>query len=289
MSSIATITDPSMLEFHRFRGSDSMVFWRLGLRKFSKFDVGDLVFFIDRRHRHPYTQEKGIIGFGRCFSISNKPLHKAWQIYEQKLGYDNEDHFQEAIRYYRKDDDLLPKKIQCIELEHIVLLQYPIFLSEVGFEMSERLESFTYLEKGKRDITPDVLNLAKNMGIDPWFDMQNKNISMDRFETFSQEQAIRKLLSFLPKIVTLKDANIIKKYTTGVYFEGVFYSFESKKLSLFYTNINDIATLYAIYGIQTYLESVLSDYQIESILYLKNPSKTIQQVLQDLNLSHVEI
>ena len=62
MSSIAYVSDDRMLEFHRMSGNTSMNFWRLSLKNFERFSIGDLLFFIDRRNPHPLTKEKGIIG-----------------------------------------------------------------------------------------------------------------------------------------------------------------------------------------------------------------------------------
>ncbi|MDE8070272.1 hypothetical protein PT191_06680 [Erysipelothrix rhusiopathiae] len=44
MSSIAYISDEKMVEYHRTNGNQTVNFWRLSLKGFERFDVGDLFF-----------------------------------------------------------------------------------------------------------------------------------------------------------------------------------------------------------------------------------------------------
>lgn len=288
MSSIAYITDPNIIEYHRIHGSDAMVFWRSGIKKFLRFDVGDLVFFIDKRHRHPMTLEKGIIGMGTCSALRNTSVKKAWDNYNHALGYETIDVFKEAIRSFRKEDDKLPARIQCIELENLVFFQYPVYLSEVSFDLSERLESFTYLEKEETNLTVDILRIAQSLGTDVWYEMQRVT-PVKSFEAYIDEQKVREALLELPRLNTTKTINILKRYTSSVYLESVAYSINESTVTLNYVYTGDKNLPYLIYGVQEYAKTLLPLWNVTAVIYAKNLSSDVIQLCQALNLEHVSI
>ena len=86
MSSIAYISDERMIEFHRSNGHRSINFWRLSTKRFERFDVGSLLFFIDKRYIHPVTKEKGIIGYGRARSVRTMSIKRTWDEYQYMNG-----------------------------------------------------------------------------------------------------------------------------------------------------------------------------------------------------------
>ena len=87
MSSIAYITDSTMLENHRLLRNKTMNFWRLSTNiNFSDFGIGDLVFFLSKDRVHRRKGEKGIIGFGRLKELRVYSPSTMWR----KYGKDTE-------------------------------------------------------------------------------------------------------------------------------------------------------------------------------------------------------
>ena len=82
MSSIAYITDSTMLENHRLLRNKTMNFWRLSTNiNFSDFGIGDLVFFLSKDRVHRRKGEKGIIGFGRLKELRVYSPSTMWRKY----------------------------------------------------------------------------------------------------------------------------------------------------------------------------------------------------------------
>ncbi|MGN1398730.1 MAG: hypothetical protein ACI4WG_01865, partial [Erysipelotrichaceae bacterium] len=94
--------------------------------------------------------------------------------YKDLTGYQTKNELVEAIRKSNKGKPL-PKKINCLLLENVFFFQNPIYLSRLGFEVKNNLESFTYLDKQEGQLTLDILKQAKLVGLDCWNSMLNEN------------------------------------------------------------------------------------------------------------------
>lgn len=274
-----------MIEFHRLKGNQTMVFWRFSVRKFARFNKGDLVFFIDRRYRHPQTQEKGIIGYGRCEAITNNSVKQVWEQHKTNTGYTSYEAFKTSIKYYRKDENRLPSQIQVIKLKGVVFLQNPIFLSEIGIDLSERLESFTYIEKEGKDASNELLDLVQLVGVDQWMMSQNHDISVATVEQDKIEQTIRSKLDVISYSLTKEQTRLIKNRTECAIVNDIIYRINNKVI--FYLPITHEDQLYSLMGLQFAITSVLSEYETEFIYV---PSAKIKPRLLStfamLNLKH---
>ena len=272
-----------MLEYHRLRASKSMVFWRFSLRKFTRFYPGDLVFFIDSDSRYPATKEKGLIGYGRCSEIRNKTPKTTWDDHGSQTGYASYHDFTEAIRYYRKNDHRLPQTLQVIKLDNVHFFQSPIFLSEIGIEMSPRLESFLYIEQDKKDQSVKLLEIAKEIGIDQWTLSQNKKITDVSLEDDLNEQKIRNVLSTLDVSYSEQQLRLIKNHTERVVINKVFYSYNKGELKIFYP-LARLTQLNPMIGFKTICETVLkTPFDFVMITDLKLNDET-NQLLDLLNV-----
>lgn len=288
MTSIAYITDTNMLEFHRLRASESMVFWRFSLRKFTRFHKGDLVFFIDSQSRHPKSGEKGLIGYGRCTEIRNKSPKSTFDTHQTQTGYANYEDFTEAIRHYRKNDHRLPQTLQVIKLDQIHFFQSPVFLSEVGIEMSPRLESFIYIEKDGQDMSIELLKIAQNIGLDQWMLSQNKNITLDTLNEDIQHQKIRDILKEVDINYTEQQVRLIKNHTDCVVQHHTFYEYHQHQLSIIYpvvrtTQINAMLGVKSIYDTKFEMP-----YTFKMVYSMKLPTK-MKDLLELLNVEHERI
>lgn len=289
MSSIAYNTDSSMIEFHRLNGSQTMVFWRFSLRQFARFSNGDLVFFIDKRYKHPVTSEKGIIGYGRCTDLRNSSVKKLYDKHQSNTGYRTYQEFTEAIRHFRKNDHRLPSQIQAIKLDNVLFFQTPIFLSEVGMDLSGSLESFTYLEKDGRDLSPEILKIAREVGIDEWMISQNEMIDSRDIDNDIYHQKIRNKLSSLSFSLSKEQIRILKNHTNSVAVNNVWYKLTHNKMAVFLpmhskVEFNSLLGMKAL--IEKTLDSMVIDFVLVTPLELE---KRLEHQIQLMNLVLVQI
>lgn len=201
MSSIAYITDSKMIELHRLNNHKSMNFWRLSTNiNFSNFSNGDLVFFLSKDKDHMNQKEKGIVGFGRLENIEIDTIKNIWDKYKKLNGYNSLEEFKDAIIKASKIKEL-PEEISSLYLENVTFFQ-PIYLSEVGFKISNNIESYIYLED---EYTNKLLNIAKS-SVDIW------TLSDDLDEKINYELSLRTIFKVHNEIGDVKyDENDLKK------------------------------------------------------------------------------
>ena len=241
MSAIAYITDSKMLELHRLNNSETMNFWRPSINvNFSDFGVGDLVFFLSKDKDQKKNKEKGIVGFGRTKEITVSSIKSMWEKYKQQNGYTNYEDFKEAIRKVTKDHKL-PRKISAFYLEDVAFFQ-PVYLSELDYNISNKVESYVYLKK--EELVLKILSLARNAG-DMWSDFDRLN------HTINIQEAIYVLNESHKKIGKIKVSDKIKKqaykYLINNYPEYRFikdsylemYKIENNKLEILFYNLDN--------------------------------------------------
>ena len=165
MSAIAYITDSKMLDFHRLNVNSSMNFWRLSNKtSFIDFGENDLVFFLSKDKKMMNKGEKGIVGFGKVEKILNNSPLVLWRKFKKANGYNTYKEFKKAIIKVTKDKKL-PKKISSFYLKDVVFFQAPIYLSECGINLSNKLESYIYIKP--KEAVIKLLDYAKD-NIDIW-------------------------------------------------------------------------------------------------------------------------
>lgn len=235
MASIVYVSDSNMIEYHRLNGSDAMNFWRLSEKAFARFQVGDFLFFLDRKERK--GREKGMIGYGKLHSIKSMSFSHMWNSYGEKNGYATKLDFKEAILRANKNKGI-PKKLTCLYLEEVIFFQGPIFLSEFGITLPTQLESFTYLERDKQDITTEVLRKAQTIGVDVWTSALNETLTSSIFtrDLLLHEVSDHVNRFYLP--LTRQQQEITRKFTLEgsplKQSPGVFYRMEGNSILLFY-------------------------------------------------------
>ncbi len=164
MASIAYITDPKLLEYHRLNQNHEMNFWRLATNfHFSAFQNGDLLFFLSKDKEYQRHKEKGILGYGRCVNFHSASIETMWKRYGAKNGYLSLKEFKEAIIKVTKDHKA-PRKISSIYLEDVVFFSSPIYLSDHGKKISKATESYLYIDS---ETTISILEEAKDV-LDVW-------------------------------------------------------------------------------------------------------------------------
>ena len=141
MASIAYITDRNMIEFHRLNGNRTMNFWRpSNSKKFTDFKPGDLLFFLAKGSERGRHREKGIVGYGRFQKAHTLSFRQMWNVYGTENGYASEDELYDAIVKVSKNKKM-PKLMNCLYLTDVVFFQAPIYLSEIGVAISNKVES----------------------------------------------------------------------------------------------------------------------------------------------------
>ncbi|MCR5095889.1 MAG: hypothetical protein K6A70_04040 [Erysipelotrichaceae bacterium] len=195
MSAIAYITDSKMLELHRLNNHKAINFWRPSANTaFSDFSQGDLLFFLSKDKEHRKKNEKGVVGFGRLKDISSASPAKMWKSYGIYNGYSNYEEFKEAIIRVSKDKQL-PKKISAFYLENVTFFQ-PVYLSECGMKVSEKLESYIYLKDSA--VVNSLLDLAGSYN-DLWSDLGDNKRSIEeekrRYALFTVHDMIKDIAS----------------------------------------------------------------------------------------------
>lgn len=168
MSSIAYITNREMVEYHRLHGSDEIVFWRFsGKRKFHNFHHGDYIFFLTKGTEKGKDKEKGIVGYARYDNDTGGSVKSIWKQYGTKCGYGSEIQFIQAIQKYQKLHTL-PKRIDCLLLNHVIFFQAPVYLSELNKRISKQVESYIYLDHEDMELSWKIMSKGADVGIDMW-------------------------------------------------------------------------------------------------------------------------
>ena len=177
MSSIAYVADEKMIEYHRLFGSRNINFWRLSSQKrFKDFKKGDLLFFYTRSK---HSKKKGFVGYAHYDSTEKMSLKRMWKKYEQKNGYDNFEQLKDAIQTAARDNQI-PEQMNCLYLTDVVFFVAPIYPEDIGIQISQKLESYCYLDQNDPQVTVRILKLAEKVGIDIWSAAQSKE-SQDVF------------------------------------------------------------------------------------------------------------
>ena len=168
MSSIAYITDKKMIEYHRINGNRNINFWKpSNAKKISNFKEGDFLFFLAKGTEKGRQREKGIIGYGKLKKNHILSFKQMWAKYGHRNGYPTKELLEDAIQKLTKNHKT-PEFLSCFELEDVTFFQAPIYLSEIGLQISNKIESFIYLDKENMLNTSKILEVANQVGVDMW-------------------------------------------------------------------------------------------------------------------------
>ena len=168
MAAIAYITDKNMIDFHRLNGNHTINFWKPSTsKKISNLKQGDLLFFLAKGTERGKQKEKGLMGYGKFQKSYTMSFQAMWSKYEIQNGYATRDELEEAICKVTKNHQL-PNMLNCLQLEEVVFFQYPIYLSEIGMQISNKLESYLYIDKEDLYNTDRILKIANQFGVDVW-------------------------------------------------------------------------------------------------------------------------
>lgn len=179
MASIAYITDRDMIEYHRLNGNTSINFWKpSNEKKMSNFKNGDYLFFLAKGTEKGKKREKGIIGYGKLSQSYIHTFTQMWTKYGTRNGYPNKKDLYNAIIKVTKKKSM-PEHLNCLLLQDVVFFQAPVYLSEIGLEISNKVESYFYIDKVDMMNTSKILEVAENIGIDVWSSLFTKNEVID--------------------------------------------------------------------------------------------------------------
>jgi len=188
-----------MIEYHRINGNQTMNFWRLSSqRKFTHFYRGDYLFFLAKGSEHKITREKGIVGYGKLDYSKTMTLTQMWKEYEQLNGFGTKEEFKDAVLKISKSKTI-PKSMHSLFLKDVIFFKYPLYLSEIGIQVSSNLESYFYLDRQGVSATVKILKKAEEIGIDTWQvaldDQINKQIFKQDLETHVLSDFINSIFS----------------------------------------------------------------------------------------------
>lgn len=205
MASIVHVTDKDMIEFHRLNGNDSFNFWRAGSKmKFADFKAGDTLFFLAKGSER--KREKGIIGYGKCKQILSCSFNTMWRKYGTLNGYLTKNSCAEAIIKVNKDKKM-PDKMTCILLEEVAFFNSPVYLSEFNAKLSNKLESYTYIDKGNQCLSEKIILKAMSFGVDLW----TSKLTEEEFKKKLYQDAVRQAASYVYLKVKLNETKYIKQ------------------------------------------------------------------------------
>lgn len=205
MASIVHVTDKDMIEFHRLNGNDTFNFWRTGSKmKFTDFKVGDTLFFLAKGSER--RREKGIIGYGKCRQITSCSFNTMWRKFGTLNGYHSKKSCAEAISKVNKDRKI-PDKMTCILLEEVAFFNSPIYLSEFNAQLSNKLESYTYIDKGNQCLSEKIILKAMSFGVDLW----TSKLSEEEFKKKLYQDALRQSCSFIYQKIKLNETKAVRQ------------------------------------------------------------------------------
>lgn len=196
MASIAYVTDQNMIEFHRLNGNHSINFWKPSTsKKIGSLNSGDLLFFLAKGTEKGKQKEKGLLGYGKFQKSHKLPFSTMWSKYGEKNGYPTKESLSEAIIKVTKHHTM-PDSLNCLILEEVVFFQYPVYLSEIGMEISNRIESYIYIDKEDMLNTSKILSLANDVGVDIWSSLFHE----EETATFMKDAQIQTIANIYEKI-----------------------------------------------------------------------------------------
>lgn len=196
MSSIAYITDKKMIEYHRLNGNHTMNFWKpSNTKKMSNFKKGDYLFFLAKGTEKGLRKEKGLIGYGKLDNNYILTFTQMWNKYGTLNGYPNKESLEEAIMKITKNHKL-PEYLNCLYLKDVTFFQAPVYLSEIGLKISNKVESYIYLDKENMLNTSKLLALANDVGVDMW-----SSLSQEKEEdTFIKDAQLNMIANITEKL-----------------------------------------------------------------------------------------
>lgn len=194
MSSIAYVTDRQMIEYHRLNANREINFWKPSLKKITNFKYGDFLFFLAKGTEKGIKKEKGILGYGKLKVTHILSFDQMWLRYGTKNGYATKEALEEAILKITKNHKL-PTSLSCFELQEVTFFQAPVYLSEIGVEISNKIESYFYLDKDDMMNTSKILNVANKIGMDIW-----SNILYENDETFIDDAKFNFIMNINEKL-----------------------------------------------------------------------------------------
>lgn len=212
MSSIAYVTDKHMIEFHRLNGNDGINFWRPSLgKRFTDFNSGDLLFFLAKGTERLHSKEKGLIGYGRFSHNESLSYRQMWNRYGTLNGYPSEGSLKEAILRVAKSKTL-PAHLSCLHLKDVVFFQSPVYLSELGLQISNNVESFIYLDREDADMTTKVLLKANELGVDAWTSaVSPTNPTATVFDDDLNWHILQSSMSHIPSLYGESEQNKVRR------------------------------------------------------------------------------
>jgi hypothetical protein len=96
-----------------------------------------------------------------------------WKLYGNLNGFDTMRDLEEAIKRASRDHEV-PERMSCLLLSDAVFFSEPVFPQEAKVPVSEKLESYMYLDRNDPEATLRILRIAREKGLDPWASSQSE-------------------------------------------------------------------------------------------------------------------
>ena len=188
-----------------------------------------------------------------------------------------------------ENDHRLPNQIQTIKLVNVIFFQQPVFLSEIEVPLSDRLESFTYIEDEGKDLSYQLFPIIKKIGVDSWMQSQNLNIDERDLERDYIHQKVRYNLSYIETKYNDRQIRILKNHTNGVAINNIYYEYHGNSLKVFLP-MTSRSQIYYLLGIKTAIESIVQEINCDfSLLTNIKVDRLIIDLLTHLNVKLVNI
>ena len=296
-----------MIAFHRLNGNNEINFWRPSAnKKITDFKNGDMLFFLAKGTEKGRRREKGLIGYGKLKQSKTLSLKGMWHKYHERNGYQTLDQLTEAICKVAKDKKV-PDRLNCMELESVVFFQAPVYLSEFGITISNKIESFFYLDKDDSMITSKILQKAGEYGIDMWTAMLQDDQEVD-----FRSDAVYSAIANAYELIKANGYSVYEnkrnaKYASSVmkHYPGAIFLSDSRSDFVVRTDENSMVVIpvivnsntfqsdiqylighYLIY--RSYLRSALAVHDDLHIMMFLNqePPMYVIHILNDLNIHY---
>lgn len=300
MSSIAYITNHEMIEYHRLHGSGEIIFWRFsGQRRFHNFHHGDYLFFLTKGTEKGKQKEKGIVGYARYSGDSSGSINTIWRKYGTKCGYGSKKQFEQAILKYHKQH-IMPDKIHCLLLDHIIFFQAPVYLSELEKQISKRVESYIYLDQEDPNLSWKIMKKGAEIGIDIWstfVEQKDEVIQADADILCIQQLHERYMTDLYSNYEKRKVAAFVKpivKETDGSYLSGAendFYLLKNTQCHFFIPCILSVkawkrSMLFALAKAKMYQQELKEKASSATVcILIDNEHKKVQTLCAQLGIS----
>ncbi len=129
-----------------------------------------------------------------------------WKKYGTLNGYHTKNKCAEAIVKVSKNHKI-PERLTCVELTEVAFFNSPVYLSELNARLSNKLESYTYIDRGDQCLSEKIILKAAEFGVDLW----TSKLSEEEFKQKLTKDAFRLSSCHVYEQLSMDESKYVKQ------------------------------------------------------------------------------